>query len=188
MRCFESICIIFVLYRNNRSVIKVPSFEHTTTPHPRNHVMLKVILTSAAAIAGGASVVGVNAMSTSSSQQETQQRTQSSSEATLWGIYGEHDLHDCPVNNKQTAEYVVGASKSDLSPLFEKYGVTEIRDRYHSGLEHTFLWAVETERPHDLQAFAIELGLASWNDLTFVPLITFEDGVVPTVANLHGLN
>ncbi len=56
-----------------------------------------------------------------------------------------------------------------------------------SGLEHTFLWAIETTRPHDLEEFSIELGIARWNDLKFVPLRTFAEGVVPAVRVLHGL-
>ena len=106
---------------------------------------------------------------------------------TLWGIYGAHDKHDCPVNNRETAKEVIAANAMDLRPLMEKYGVTAILDRYHSGLEHTFLWAVETTEPHQLEEFCIELGIARWNDLKFVPLRTFEEGVVPDVRALHGL-
>ena len=108
-------------------------------------------------------------------------------EATLWGIYGEHNLHDCPVNNIETAKYVITASMMDFGPLMEKYGVTEIVDQYHSGLEHTFLWVVKTTRPHDLEEFFIELGLAGWNNLKFVPERTFKEGVVDAVRVLHGL-
>jgi hypothetical protein len=126
-----------------------------------------------------------SAVNTEVSSMETNQSMQRN-ESTLWGIYGKHSVHDCPLNDRQTAEYVVAASKADLSPLLKKYGVTEIRDRYHSGLEHSFLWAVETTRPHDLELFAVELGIASWNELTIVPLITFEDGVVPMVSKVHG--
>ena len=110
-----------------------------------------------------------------------------STESTLWGIYGEHSMHDCPVNNRETAKEVIAANEMDLRPLMEKYGVTAILDRYHSGLEHTFLWAVETTEPHNLEEFCIELGIARWNDLRFVPLRTFEEGVVPAVRVLHGL-
>jgi len=106
---------------------------------------------------------------------------------TLWGIYGAHDKHDCPVNNRETAKEVIAVSMKDLRPLMEKYGVTTIVDQYHSGLEHTFLWAVETREPHKLEEFSIELGIARWNDLKFVPLRTFKEGVVPDVRALHGL-
>ncbi len=109
-----------------------------------------------------------------------------SAEPTLWGIYGAHNRHDCPVNNRETAKEVIAISMMDLQPLMEKYGITSIVDMYHSGLEHTFLWVVETTRPHDLEEFSIELGVARWNDLKFVPERTFED-VIRDVTALHGL-
>ncbi len=110
-----------------------------------------------------------------------------SAEPTLWGIYGAHNRHDCPVNNIETAKEVIALSLMDLQPLMDKYGVTAIVDQYHSGLEHTFLWVVETTEPHNLEEFSIELGVARWNDLKFVPELTFAEGVVPMVRVLHGL-
>ncbi len=109
-----------------------------------------------------------------------------SAKPTLWGIYGAHNRHDCPVNNKETAKEVIALSERDLGPLMEKYGVTAILDQYHSGLEHTFLWVVETTEPHNLEEFSIELGVARWNDLKFVPERTFAD-VISDVRVLHGL-
>ncbi len=109
-----------------------------------------------------------------------------SGEPTLWGIYGAHNRHDCPVNNRETAKEVIALSLMDLQPLMEKYGVTAIVAQYHSGLEHTFLWVVETTEPHNLEEFSIELGVARWNDLKFVPERTFEM-VVTDVRALHGL-
>ena len=109
-----------------------------------------------------------------------------SAEPTLWGIYGSHNRHDCPVNNKETAKEVIAISESNLQPLMEKYGVTAIVDQYHSGLEHTFLWVVKTTAPHNLEEFCIELGVARWNDLKFVPERTFAD-VITDVRALHGL-
>lgn len=73
-----------------------------------------------------------------------------SAESTLWGIYGSHSKHDCPVNNRDTAKEVIAISKKDLGPMMKKYGITAIVDQYHSGLEHTFLWVVETTDPHPL--------------------------------------
>ena len=105
---------------------------------------------------------------------------------TLWGIYGAHNRHDCPVNNRDTAMEVITLSQTDLTPIMEKYGVTAVVDQYHSGLEHTFLWVVETTSPHDLEEFAIELGVARWNDLKFVPERTFGD-VITDVRAIHGL-
>jgi len=37
---------------------------------------------------------------------------------TLWGIYGAHNLHDCPVNNRETAKEVIAISQMDLGPLW----------------------------------------------------------------------
>ena len=112
--------------------------------------------------------------------------TSASAESTLWGIYGSHNKHDCPVNNRETAKKVITLSQTDLQPLMEKYGVTNIVDMYHSGLEHTLVWVVETSRPHDLEEFSIELGVARWNDLKFVPERTFAD-VVRDITAIHGL-
>ena len=106
---------------------------------------------------------------------------------TLWGIYGTHDVHACPINNRETAKKVSAVGARDLRPLMEKYGVTSIVSQYHSSLEHTFLWAVETKEPHNLEEFSIELGIARFNKLTFVPLRTFEE-VVPYIRRLHGLD
>lgn len=107
-------------------------------------------------------------------------------EPTLWGIYGSHSKHDCPVNNRETAMEVITLSQTDLGPLMQKYGVTAVVDQYHSGLEHTFLWVVETTAPHQLEEFSIEMGIARWNDLTFVPERTFGD-VIRDVRAIHGL-
>lgn len=107
-------------------------------------------------------------------------------ESTLWGIYGAHSKHDCPVNNRETAKEVIAISLMDLGPLMKKYDVTAIVDQYHSGLEHTFLWVVQTTAPHKLEEFSIELGVARWNDLKFVPERTFAD-VITDVRAIHGL-
>ncbi len=109
-----------------------------------------------------------------------------SAKPTLWGIYGAHNRHDCPVNNRETDKEVIAIILMDLGQLMEKYGVTAIVAQYHSGLEHTFLWVVETKEPHNLEEFSIELGVARWNDLKFVPERTFED-VIVDVRALHGL-
>ena len=109
-----------------------------------------------------------------------------SAEPTLWGIYGAHSKHDCPVNNRETAKEVIAISMMDLGPLMKKYGVTAIVDQYHSGLEHTFLWVVETNAPHQLEEFTIELGVARWNDFKFVPERTFAD-VITDVRVIHSL-
>jgi len=98
-----------------------------------------------------------------------------SAEPTLWGIYGAHNRHDCPVNNRETAIEVIALDAMDLRPLMAKYGITAILDQYHSGLEHTFLWAVETKEPHNLEEFSIERH----------PPLKCEGTVVPAQWNPH---
>ena len=134
-----------------------------------------------------ASIVASVSFFAGSAWAENDTTNSASAEPTLWGIYGAHNRHDCPVNNRETAKEVIALSMTDLGPLMAKYGVTAVVDQYHSGLEHTFLWAVETAQPHDLEEFSIELGIARWNDLKFVPLRTFKEGVVEAVRVLHGL-
>jgi len=48
------------------------------------------------------------------------------------------------------------------------------------GLEHTFLWIFDAEDPHLIQQFVIEGGLASFNEVKIVPLMTFDDVVRET--------
>ena len=60
-----------------------------------------------------------------------------------------------------------------------------------SRLRHQFKfgsrgWLVETTKPHDLEGFCIELGIARWNDLRFVPLRTFGD-VLTDITAIHKL-
>ncbi len=50
------------------------------------HLIYASIIASAPFFAGSASAQGASA------------------EPTLWGIYGAHNLHDCPVNNIETAK------------------------------------------------------------------------------------
>jgi len=38
-----------------------------------------------------------------------------------------------------------------------------------------------------LKEFSIELGIARWNKLKFVPLRTFKEGVLPDIKAIHGL-
>ena len=95
----------------------------------------------------------------------------------LYGIYGRHEIEDCPWNNEKTGKQVIQASKGDPSKNLPKYKINDIKGRFHSGLEHTFLWILEAEDPHLIQTWAVENGIAKFNEIKIVPLITF-DGVV----------
>ena len=98
----------------------------------------------------------------------------------LYGIYGRHEIRDCPLNNAETRKMVAEIAKTDMSSILPKYKIKKIVGRYHSGLEHTFLWILDAEDPHLIQQLAIESGMASFNEVKIVPLMTFDDVVRET--------
>ena len=93
----------------------------------------------------------------------------------LYGIYGRHEIKDCPLNNAESRKFVAEVAKRDMSSVLPKYKINKIVGQYHSGLEHTFLWILDAEDPHLIQEFAIEGGLASFNEVKIVPLATFAE-------------
>ena len=95
----------------------------------------------------------------------------------LYGIYGRHEIKDCPLNSAESRKMVKKIASSDLSQMLPKYKINKIIGRYHSGLEHTFLWIVDAEDPHLIQQLAIDGGMASFNEVKIVPLMEFEDVV-----------
>lgn len=106
---------------------------------------------------------------------------------SLYGVYGSHTTEACPVNNRDVGKAVVAFAERDMAPLAEKYKINEVLAQYHSAFEHTFLWVVDAEDPHLIQDFCQETGLASFNKLKIVPLITFAEGVIPRVKEVHKL-
>ncbi len=93
----------------------------------------------------------------------------------LYGIYGRHEINDCPLNNAESRKFVAEVVKMDMSSVLPKYKINKIIGQYHSGLEHTFLWILDAEDPHLIEQFAIEGGLASFNEIKIVPLTTLAD-------------
>ncbi len=106
---------------------------------------------------------------------------------SLYGVYGSHTTEACPVNNKEIAQTLVQFSETDLEPIASKYKINKVIGQFHSALEHTFIWVVDAEDPHLIEEFCIETGLASFNNLKIVPLITFGEGVIPRVKRIHQL-
>ena len=82
---------------------------------------------------------------------------------------------------------LVSFAESDPAPLLAKYRIGKVLGQYHSAFDHTFVWVVEAEDPHLIEGFAIESGLASFNNLKIVPLKTLSDGVIPLIKRAHGL-
>jgi len=105
----------------------------------------------------------------------------------LYGIYDKHTVEACPVNNLETAKALVALTQSDVPALAGKHNVHKIVAQYHSALEHTLIWVVEAEDAHGVQSLCIESGLASFNELKIVPLLTFADGVVPLIKQIQNL-
>ncbi len=98
----------------------------------------------------------------------------------LYGVYGRHEIKDCPLNSAESRKFVAKVAKTDMNTVLPKYKINKIVGQYHSGLEHTFLWVFDAEDPHLIQQFAIEGGIASFNEIKIVPLFTFDDVVRET--------
>ncbi len=94
----------------------------------------------------------------------------------LYGIYGRHEIKDCPLNSAESRKIVLANSEKSKD-VCANYKINNVIGRYHSGLEHTFLWIVDGEDPHLIQKLAIDSGVASFNEIKIVPLMTFDDVV-----------
>lgn len=104
----------------------------------------------------------------------------------LYGVYGRHEIAGCPLNNIDSAKGLVKAAEGALESLLPKYKINKILGQYHSGLEHTFVWILDAEDPHLIEEFAIEGGMAKFNEVKIVPLMEFKD-VVSKAKAAHGL-
>ena len=93
----------------------------------------------------------------------------------LYGIYGRHEIKDCPLNSSESRKIVLDLENENKnSDVCTNYKINKVIGRYHSGLEHTFLWIVDAEDPHLIQQKAIDSGIAKFNELKIVPLMDFE--------------
>ena len=72
---------------------------------------------------------------------------------------------------------MVEIGKRDTKRVCSEFKINKIIDRFHSALEHTFLWIVDAEDPHLIQRLAMEGGVARFNEVKIVPLIKFENVV-----------
>ena len=94
----------------------------------------------------------------------------------LYGIYGRHEIKDCPLNSHESRKLILDLENPEKEiEVCTNYKINKIVGRYHSGLEHTFLWIVDAEDPHLIQQRAIDTGMASFNEIKIVPLMTFDD-------------
>ena len=103
-----------------------------------------------------------------------------------FGIYGSHTPETCPIYLAKYAQVFVDIAELDPARLADTYGIRRIVARYHSALEHTFLWIVEADDPNLIEKFAVDTGLASFNMLRIVPVHTFDE-TVERLKRTHGL-
>ncbi len=92
---------------------------------------------------------------------------------SLYGVYGEHTIADCPLNKKESRELVYKAHEQ-LKAATEAIGA-KIISQYHSGLEHTWIWVFESPDAQRIEQLMIKTGVASFNACKIVPLTTFDD-------------
>ncbi len=95
----------------------------------------------------------------------------------LYGIYGRHEIDACPINNSENRKIMIEIGNRDSKQVCANYKINKIIGRFHSALEHTFLWIVDAEDPHLIQKLAMEGGVASFNEVKIVPLVEFENVV-----------
>ena len=103
---------------------------------------------------------------------------------SLFGISGSHTTEACPLNNSNSAKLVLDAENINLDEISKKYKINKIIGQFHSALEHSFLWILDAEDAHLIQQFCIESGIASFNSVKIIPLITFDD-VIKVTKKVH---
>ena len=90
----------------------------------------------------------------------------------LYGIYGSHTTEACPLFNEGNRKLLLQTVQG-LEETASQYGVKFVA-AYHSALEHTFLWVVESDGAHSIQDLMIESKVAQWNATKIVPLTTLQ--------------
>jgi hypothetical protein len=91
---------------------------------------------------------------------------------SLYGIFGNHSVESCPLNNAQTRNLVTKMAE-ELDKIASRNDI-HILHRYHSGLEHTFVWIVDAQNAHSIQSFMTESAWARFNSIKIVPLAAYE--------------
>ena len=91
----------------------------------------------------------------------------------LYGIYGSHTTEACPLFNETNRRWLVEAVPA-LEGAAKAAGI-QVVAAYHSGLEHTFLWIVESDNAHAIQDLMVETQAAKWNTIKIVPLRTLQN-------------
>ena len=81
----------------------------------------------------------------------------------------------CPLFNEENKKLLL-----DVASTFEndaKAKGIKVLSMYHSGLEHTFEWIVESPGAHVIQDLMVETKVAKFNSTKIVPLRTTQNVV-----------
>ena len=90
----------------------------------------------------------------------TTQQTENQTMGT-YGIYGTHTTEACPLFNAENRKLLL-----EVASTFEKDANAKgikILSMYHSGLEHTFEWIVESTGAHAVWDLMVETKVAKFN-------------------------
>ena len=104
-------------------------------------------------------------------------KTQQTENQTMgtYGIYGTHTTEACPLFNEENRKLLLGVASTFENDANEK-GI-KVLSMYHSGLEHTFEWIVESPGAHAVQDLMVETKVAKFNATKIVPLRTTQNVV-----------
>ena len=90
----------------------------------------------------------------------------------LYGIYGSHTTEACPLFNAGNRKLLLETADG-FEVTAAAFGVKVVA-AYHSGLEHTFVWIVESGDPHVIEDLMVQTRMAKWNSAKIVPLKTLK--------------
>ena len=66
---------------------------------------------------------------------------------------------------------------SEKLPELARKNHVELKEQFHSALEHSFLWIFDAQNGHVVQGFMIESGWAKFNKMKIFPIGTFKNVV-----------
>lgn len=99
-----------------------------------------------------------------------------------YGIYGSHTTEACPLYNTENRRLLLNIAES-FETIAKKHDIN-IKEQYHSGLEHTFIWVAEANNARLIEDLMIESRVAKFNTLKIVPLRTLQN-VVESLKKLE---
>lgn len=93
----------------------------------------------------------------------------------LYGIFASRTKERSLLNNYTNRILVIEVSKR-LSEVAKNN--VEVREQFHSALDHNFLWIIDAENAHEVQRFMRESGITKFNAMRIFPVGTFQSVVM----------